>query len=626
MPTNYLTVKNLSKSWGVQPLFQDISFGINEGQKIALIAANGTGKTTLLKILAGKDVPDSGTVEKHSGLRIGYLPQHPVLDDNKTVAEILFHFDSHIVSVIRKYHKNLTLYEKQPDKENENNLNISIQEMDMYQAWNYESKIKEILFQLDLTDTSQPVGTLSGGQRKKLALASVLIDETDLLIFDEPTNHLDIKTIEWLESYLSRQKQSLLMVTHDRYFLDNVCNEILELDNGQLYHYHGNYQYFLEKKAERIANQEAEIEKAKNLYRKELEWMRRQPKARAGKAKARKDAFYDLEKIIKKKTSQKQLEFSTRMSRQGKKILEIKNLSKRYGDTVILDNFSYIFKKGEKIGIAGDNGSGKTTFLNLITGKTQPDKGEIITGQTTKFGYFTQQNLKVNPEAKIIDIVKDVAEYIITGKEKISASVFLNRFGFDNELIHSQFQSLSGGEKRKLQLLLTLLENPNFLILDEPTNDLDIFTLEKLEEFLKDFPGCLLIVSHDRYFLDKLSDHLFLFSGNGKIKDFYGSYSDYKILKDLQEREKKTERKEKKERKKPPARNTLKATYKEKKEFEALEKEIEALEQEKEDIIGKMNSGQLLPEEFKDVSIRLKEIEHLLETKEMRWLELSEKM
>ena len=627
MAVNFLTAENLTKSWGDKPLFHNISFGINEGQKIALIARNGTGKTSLLNILVGKDIPDEGTVKKRNNLRIGYLPQHQAFDEDKTIQEILFHFDNAVVGVIRKYQEIVLEYEKNPNKENENRLHQSIQEMDGYEAWDYENRIKEILAKLHLTGLHQRVGTLSGGQKKKLALAAVLIDESDLLIFDEPTNHLDIKTIEWLEEYLDRQKQSILMVTHDRYFLDAVCNEIIEIDRQELFHYRGNYEYYLSKKAERIAREQTEIEKAKNLYRKELEWMRRQPKARATKAKARIDSFYDLEETAKRRTERKKMEFSMRMSRQGKKILELKKVSKSFGDITILKDFEYIFNRGEKIGIVGDNGSGKSTFLNLLTGKIKPDSGDIILGQTTKFGYFTQANLKPVPGQRVIDIVKEVAEYIEMGKKLQSASVFLNYFGFHQDLQHSYYENLSGGEKRKLQLLLTLLEKPNFLILDEPTNDLDIYTLEKLEAFLADFKGCLMVVSHDRYFLDKLSDHLFVFKGKGEIKDFVGNYSDYREMMIIQENLQKREaRKEKKTVVHKENKNKNKATYKERKEFEALEIRIEDLEKEKAILLEKMNSGKLQNAEFQEVAMRYAEIEKDLEEKEMRWLELSEKM
>ncbi len=627
MATNYLTAEKLTKSWGDKPLFQDISFGINEGQKIALIARNGIGKTSLLNILVGNDIADEGAVKVRNGLRIGFLTQNLKFDKEKTVQEVLFHFDNRVVGVIQKYQLVLSQYEENPDKDNENKLNESIQEMDQYEAWDYENKIKEILSQLQLTNLEQKVGTLSGGQKKKLALAAVLIDESDLLIFDEPTNHLDIKTIEWLEDYLDRQKQSILMVTHDRYFLDAVCNEIIEIDNQELHRYRGNYEYFLEKKAERILREQTEIEKAKNLYRKELDWMRRQPKARTTKSKARIDSFYELEKTATKRTQQKKMEFSIRMSRQGKKILEVKKLSKSFGDIVILKDYEYIFNRGEKIGIVGGNGSGKSTFLNLLTGEISPDSGEIVRGLTTRFGYFTQNNLVIDPSTRVLDVVKEIAEYIEMGKEELSASVFLDHFGFNHSLQHSYYESLSGGEKRKLQLLITLIKNPNFLILDEPTNDLDIYTLEKLEEFLADFKGCLIIVSHDRYFLDKLSDHIFVFQGNGKIKDFVGSYSDYRELEIIQENIKRKEvRKEKKTTEPIVKQKKLKATYKEKKEFESLEAEMENLEVEKSKLIEEMNSGSLSPEEFQKASTRYAKVEENLEEKEMRWLELSELM
>jgi ATP-binding cassette subfamily F protein uup len=626
MAINYLTAINLSKTWGEQALFKEISFGINEGQKIALVARNGTGKTTLLHILVGNDIPDTGEVKKRSGLRIGFLSQNPKFDESHTIEEVLFHSENKVMQVIRGYHNALDNYEKDFSKSNEEKLNEFTQLMDYHSAWDYGSKIKEILFKLNLHNLEQKVATLSGGQRKKLAIASILIDKNDLLILDEPTNHLDIKTIEWLEEYLNKQKQAILMVTHDRYFLDAISNEVLEIDNQQLYHYHGNYEFFLEKKAERLIKEQTEIEKARNLYRKELEWMRRQPKARTHKSKSRIESFYEIEKIARKRTEQKQIEFSMRMSRQGKKILEVKDLSKSFGDLRVLDSFEYIFKGGERIGIVGDNGSGKTTFLNMLTGKLSPDTGEIVLGQTTRFGYFTQDALKVDPSLRVLEIVKEIAEYVQIGKESQAVSIFLTHFGFSHTLQHSYYESLSGGEKRKLQLLITLIKNPNFLILDEPTNDLDIYTLEKLEDFLLDYKGCLLIVSHDRYFLDKLADHLFLFKGNGKVKDFVGNYSDYQEMRLIEENQKKKAAK----KAKPPIAKIQRAkdkpTYKEIKEFERLEVEIEDMEEEKARIMDEMNSGNLAPDVFRDVSIRYSEIERLLEEKELRWLELSEKM
>ena len=627
MAISYLVAENLSKSWGDKPLFQNLNITINEGQKIALVAQNGTGKTSLLNILCGIDIPDSGEIRRKENLRIAYLQQEPYFKKGLTVNEVLFHADNRFIEIIKQYQKALKQFEKEINLESQGQLDTATQAMDHAEAWDYELKVKEILEKFELTNYEQKAESLSGGQRKKLALASILIDDADLLILDEPTNHLDIEMIEWLEAYISKQKMSLLMVTHDRYFLDAVCNEIIEIDQQQSFIYRGNYSYFVQKKAEREALQIAEIEKAKNRYRTELDWMRRQPKARTTKSKARIDSFYELEKVAQKRLEQKRLDFSVKMSRQGRKILEIKNLSKSYGNLNLIQNFDYIFKRGERIGIVGDNGSGKTTFLDLISQKIQPDSGEVIVGETTRFGYFTQNGIQDQDDMRVLEIVKEIAEYIDMGKNQIAAAQFLFHFGFSHSLQHSFFSSLSGGEKRKLHLVLTLLKNPNFLILDEPTNDLDLFTLGRLEEFLLDFQGCLLIVSHDRYFLDRLADHLFVFKGNGAIKDFVGNYSDFREMQIFEANE---ERKAEKANKKvvaPPktvSAKPRKASFKEQKEFEKLEEELANLESEKEELINQMNSGELSPDKLQEVSKRFEQLSEELEEKEFRWLELSE--
>lgn len=627
MAISYLVAENLSKSWGDKPLFQNLNITINEGQKIALIAQNGTGKTSLLNILYGIDIPDSGEIRRKENLRIAYLQQEPYFKKGLTVNEVLFHADNRFIEIIKQYQNALKQFEKKINTESQRQLDTATQAMDHAEAWDYELKVKEILEKFELTNYEQKVETLSGGQRKKLAMASILIDDADLLILDEPTNHLDIEMIEWLEAYISKQKMSLLMVTHDRYFLDAVCNQIIEIDQQQSFIYRGNYSYFVQKKAEREALQIAEIEKAKNRYRTELDWMRRQPKARTTKSKARIDSFYDLEKVAKKRLEQKRLDFSVKMSRQGRKILEIKNLSKGYGDLNLIQDFDYIFKRGERIGIVGDNGSGKTTFLDLISQKIQPDSGEVIVGETTRFGYFTQSGIQHQDDMRVLEIVKEIAEYIDMGKNQISAAQFLFHFGFSHSLQHSFFSSLSGGEKRKLHLVLTLLKNPNFLILDEPTNDLDLFTLGRLEEFLLEFQGCLLIVTHDRYFLDRLADHLFIFKGNGEIKDFVGNYSDYQEMQVFEASEEKKAEKANKKVIAPPktvSAKPRKASFKEQKEFEKLEKDISNLETEKENLIVQMNSGELSPDKLQEVSKRFEQLSEELEEKEMRWLELSE--
>ena len=627
MAVSYLIAENLTKSWGDKPLFRNLNIIINEGQKIALVAANGTGKTSLLNILCGLDIPDSGEIHQKENLRISYLQQETFFEKGLTINEVLFHADNRFIEIIKQYQNALKLYEKEINTKSQGKLDLAIQAMDHAEAWDYELKVKEILEKFELTNYEQKVDALSGGQRKKLAMASILIDDADLLVLDEPTNHLDIEMIEWLEAYISKQKMSLLMVTHDRYFLDAVCNEIIEIDQQTSFIYRGNYSYFVQKKAEREVAEAAEIEKAKNLYRTELDWMRKQPKARTHKSKARIDSFYDLEKVAQKRLEQKRLNFNIKMSRQGGKILEIKKLSKSYGDLKLIENFDYIFKRGERIGIVGDNGSGKTTFLDLLTQKIAPDSGKVIIGETTRFGYFTQEGIQAKDDLRVLEIVKEIADHIDLGKSIISAAQFLYHFGFSHNLQHSYFSSLSGGEKRKLHLVITLLKNPNFLVLDEPTNDLDLFTLGRLEEFLLEFNGCLLIVSHDRYFLDRLSDHLFIFKGNGQIKDFVGNYSDYKEMQEFETSEEKKAVKANRKIDTPPKVTTdkpRKASYKEQKEFEKLEEEIANLEIEKEELINQMNSGVLTPDDFKNISKRFEQLSEELETKELRWLELSE--
>ena len=624
---NYLVAENLTKSYGEKLLFEDISFSIEQGQKIALIAKNGAGKSSLLNILMGFDIPDNGKVSIHKNIKISYLKQGVDNDNNNTINEIIYNSDNQYLSALREYNKCLEqISSENKTKETEKALEEAISKMDNLNAWDYENKVKEILSRFKINDLNQLYKNLSGGQKKKVSLAKALIEQADLLFLDEPTNHLDISMIEWLENYLAKQKQSLLLVTHDRYFLDNVCNEIIELDDYKLFRYKGNFEYFLKKKAERKATEEQKIEKAKNLYKKELEWINRQPQARATKSKARIDAFKGLKEQAFKKIDEPKTELKINMSRIGKKILEIKNVSKAYDHKNIITDFSYIFKRGERIGIVGENGVGKSTLLNLITGDTTPDKGEVVVGQTINFGYYNQNGIFSPEDKRVIDIVKDIAEKIEYDKKTISASVFLSYFNFSDTLQYNFYSNLSGGEKRRLYLLITLLKNPNFLILDEPTNDLDILTLSMLEEFLKKYQGCLMIVSHDRHLLDNMVDHIFSFEGNGKIKDYPGNYSYYKEKKAIYQSITKQSKQTKKEKKPVAAKQNNKPTYKQKQEFETLSQEIDSLETEKKAILENLNNGTQDVKRLQELSGRYQEIEKLLEIKSDRWLELSEIM
>ena len=631
---NYLTVEKLSKTIGEKELFSEITFGLEKGQKTALIARNGTGKSTLLNIIAGYDSPDSGQVVIRNDITVSYLPQMDRFADNFSVLDAIFDAQTPTIQAIKEYESCMLMAENGNDSpELHQRLQKAILEMDRLQAWDFEARAKEILSRFGIHDIFKNINELSGGQRKKAALAKTLIADTDLLILDEPTNHLDVEMIEWLENYLQAANVTLLMVTHDRYFLDQVCNDIIELDHGQLYHYRGKYDYFVEKKAERLANAAAENEKLRQLFRKELEWVHTSPQARTTKARARINAFEELKKEVSKAPEQKQEGFKVRTERLGNKILEINNLDFAYPNNVLLDDFSYIFKKGEKCGIVGPNGTGKSTFLKLIMGELQADGGKITPGLTIQFGYFSQDGLPYSGNKRIIDLVKEQAEVIrMDNGNYMGASQFLNHFGFKYEQQYTYYEDLSGGEKRKLHLLITLLKNPNFLILDEPTNDFDIDTLNLLEDFLENYTGCILMVSHDRWFMNKLVDHIFVFEGHGKIKDYYGNYTEYRLERDkelkLQKRIAKinapaaTE-----ESKSKPSRatNPNKMTFKERKEFETLEVEIEQLEKEKAELIEKMNSGAGSSQELTDWSRRYQEVEASLDEKSMRWLELSEK-
>ena len=626
---NILSVENLSKWYGDKLLFENISFGINRGQKVALIAKNGIGKTSLLNIINGLDIADSGRSTLRGDVRVGYLPQ---LFDNKesiSVFDAIFDAKNSVTDAIKEYETALMTYQTNPTAENQQQMEKSVEKMDNLRAWDFESRVKEMLHRFDIQNVFKNMQELSGGQKKKVALVKVLLSDVDFLILDEPTNHLDIEMIEWLEHFLLTANTTLLMVTHDRFFLNKVCDEILELDSGNIYRYRGKYDYFLEKKAERIANLTAEIEKAKSLYRSELEWIRATPSARSTKAKARIDSFETIRQKAFTNVEQKNKNFAVKTERTGNKILEINNLDFAFEDKVILNDFSYIFKKGERCGVVGKNGSGKTTFLRLIMNELRPSAGKITAGETIIFGYYSQDGLSVSNNGKrIIDIVKEHAEMIrMADGNYITASAFLNHFGFTYEHQYTYFENLSGGQRRKLHLLMVLLKNPNFLILDEPTNDFDIETLTILEDFLSQYTGCLLIVSHDRWFMDKLVDHIFIINEGGKVKDFYGNYSDYKA--DLQQKERFLKLQQKNEKqtvvKEQKPINTNKRTYKEQKEFELLEVEIAAMEQEKADILTRLNSGESSTETLTVWSQRYAELDTELEEKTMRWIELSEK-
>ncbi|HPS71638.1 MAG TPA: ABC-F family ATP-binding cassette domain-containing protein [Bacteroidales bacterium] len=629
---NYLTVEKLTKSFGEKLLFDQITFGIEKGQKTALIAKNGTGKTTLLNIIAGLEYPDEGQVVTRKDITISYLPQMDDVNDQYSVLDLIFESQTPVIQAVKEYETCISLAKKGEDEQLHSRMEHALLEMDRLHAWDMESKVKEILSRFGIDDIFKNLGEMSGGQRKKTALAKTLITETDLLILDEPTNHLDIDMIEWLEEYLSTSNTTLLMVTHDRFFLDQVCNNIIELDNHKIYQYKGKYDYYLEKKAERIANESAEFDKIKHLYRTELEWVHTSPQARTTKAKARIKAFEELNEAAHKKVEKQSESFQVKTERLGNKILEINNLDFSYPDKLILDDFSYIFKKGEKCGIVGRNGTGKSTLLKLIMGEINPIAGKITPGLTIQFGYFAQDGLQVEGNRRVIDIVKENAEMIrLQSGNMVGASQFLNYFGFKYEQQYTYYEDLSGGEKRKLHLLITLIKNPNFLILDEPTNDFDIETLNLLEEFLDNYQGCILVVSHDRWFMNKLVDHIFVFEGEGKVKDFYGNYTEYRVEKEKQDRLKRKQERalnqeiSKNSESEPVKKTTNKLTFKEKKEFEQLEINIEHLEKEKTELIHLMNSGSGSGIQLKDWSSRYGEVENELDIKMMRWLELSEK-
>jgi ABC transport system ATP-binding/permease protein len=622
---NYLLTENLSKSFGERTLFENLSFAIEQGQKIALVARNGAGKSTLLRILIGKETSDTGSVRVNKDIRMAYLPQEPELDDKMSILDCVLAGGNRMIDAVKQYEEAMDSLGEEDNTANHRKLEQATNLMDNLNAWDYEQKITQILTRLKINHLHQTIATLSGGQKKRVALAKVLIEEPDLVLMDEPTNHLDLEMVEWLEQYLKRSSLSLLLITHDRYFLDRITNEILELENGQLYRYKGNYEFYLEKKAEREENLLKEVDKSKNLMRTELEWMRRQPKARGTKSKSRIDSFYDLKDKASQKLNTQNIELNVQMSRMGNKVLEMEHVTKAFDHLKILDDFDYVFQKKERVGIVGPNGVGKTTFLELITGKQQPDSGKIDTGQTIVFGYYSQAGIKLPDDKRVIEVVTDIAEVIPLGRgETISASQFLQKFGFDPARQYTYVSKLSGGEKRRLYLLTVLVKNPNFLILDEPTNDLDIVTLTTLEDFLVNFAGCLIIVSHDRYFLDRLATHLFIFEGAGVIKDFNGTYSEYREM--LQEKDKEKE-KGKKIPVQPESPNTSaprKLSFKEKREIELLELEMANLETRKNELEQKLSGGFGTPQDFAGWSKELNQIKEQLETKGERWLELSE--
>lgn len=623
---NLLSVENIAKAYGELVLFEDISFGVNKNQKIALIAKNGDGKTSILNILSGKDVPDTGLVNYRKGVRVSYLEQEPELNPDLTIEETILASDNEVLKVILTYENALE------NPEDEDAYQKAFEAMDLLDAWDFETQYKQILFKLKLEDIHAKVALLSGGQKKRLALANALINRPDLLILDEPTNHLDLEMIEWLEHYFAKEKMTLFMVTHDRYFLERVCNEIIELDGGKLYPYKGNYTYYLEKKEARIEQEAVEQHKSKLLFKKELAWMRRQPKARTTKSKSRIDDF----KVIKEKAHQRrvahEVQLEINMARIGSKILELHKISKSYPNKPILEQFEYTFTKGERVGIIGKNGTGKSTFLNIISGLDQPDAGKVVVGDTIKMGYYTQKGIPIKPGQKVIDVIREFGDYIPLKKGKqISAQQLLERFLFDRKKQYDFVEKLSGGERKRLYLCTVLIQNPNFLILDEPTNDLDIVTLNVLESFLLDFPGCLLVVSHDRYFMDKIVDHLFVFRGDARIEDFPGNYSDFRTYEDsviIENRKEKSKVQVSDTNKKSwkTEDSAAKLSYLEQKEYKSLEKEINKLEVKQGEIQQKFTAGDLSGELIDALSIELKEIAHAIETKTERWFELSARL
>ncbi|MFB9058002.1 ABC-F family ATP-binding cassette domain-containing protein [Mariniflexile ostreae] len=617
---NYLTVENISKSYGELTLFEDLSFSVHKDQKIAFVAKNGTGKTSILNILSGDDTADTGNVIFRKGIKVSFLSQDPKFDPDLTVEETIFASDNPILKVISNYDKALL------DPEDADAYQKAFEAMERYQAWDFETLYKQILFKLKLETLHQKVGTLSGGQKKRLALANALINKPDLLILDEPTNHLDLEMIEWLEAFFAKENITLFMVTHDRYFLERVCNEIIELDEGQLYSYKGNYSYYLEKRDARIEQEAVETGKAKQLFKKELDWMRRQPKARTTKSKSRIDDFQDIKHRAHQRRNDHEVQLELNMERMGSKVVEFHKVSKSFKDKVILDGFDYNFIKGERAGIIGKNGTGKTTFLNILTETAAADSGKVTVGETIKFGYYTQDGIKIKPQQKVIDVIREFGDFIPLKKgRQISAQQLLERFLFSRKKQYDFVEKLSGGERKRLYLCTVLIQNPNFLILDEPTNDLDIVTLNVLESFLLDFPGCVLVVSHDRYFMDKVVDHLFVFKGDGVIEDFPGNYTDYRVYEDSQA-DAVPVSEEKKEKQSWKEKEAKKLSYNEEKELKNIESKLNSLAFDKKEMETKFNNPELSQDEINKLSEKLQKIIDAISEKEGRWFELSSKL
>jgi ATP-binding cassette subfamily F protein uup len=617
---NYLTVENISKSYGELTLFENISFSIHKDEKIAFVAKNGTGKTSILNMLSGDDEPDTGLITYRKDIAVSFLPQDPKLDPSLTVEETIFASENPILKVILNYEHALL------NPEDEKSYQKAFEAMEQHQAWDFETQYKQILFKLKLENLNQKVSTLSGGQKKRLSLANALINKPDLLILDEPTNHLDLEMIEWLEAFFAKENITLFMVTHDRYFLERVCNEIIELDEGELFTYKGNYSYYLEKREARIEQIATETGKAKQLFKKELEWIRRQPKARTTKSKSRIDDFQDIKHRASQRRNDHQVQLELNMERLGNKIIELHKVCKSYKDKVILDSFSYTFQNGERMGIIGKNGTGKSTFLNLLTESVKPDSGKIVIGETVKFGYYTQNGISIKPEQKVIDVIREFGDYIPLKKgRQISAQQLLERFLFSRKKQYDFVEKLSGGERKRLYLCTVLIQNPNFLILDEPTNDLDIVTLNVLENFLLDFPGCVIVVSHDRYFMDKVVDHLFVFRGDGIIEDFPGNYTDFRVYDDSQsvEEDDQTKKKEKSNWKKT---DNNKLSYNEEKELRNIESKLNTLAFDKKELESKFHEPNLSQDDILELSEKLQKIIDDMDAKEERWFELSSKL
>jgi ATP-binding cassette subfamily F protein uup len=614
---NYLNVENISKSYGEVTLFKGITFSIHKGQKIAFIAKNGTGKTSILKIISGEDSSDSGNITYRKNIAVSFLSQDPKFDDSLTVEQSIFNSENPILKVIANYEKAIL------KSEDEENYQKAFEDMELFQAWDFETQYKQILFKLKLDKINQKVGELSGGQKKRLSLANALINKPDLLVLDEPTNHLDLEMIEWLESYFAKENITLFMVTHDRYFLERVCNEILELDQGELHSYKGNYSYYLDKRKDRVERQAIEHGKVKQLFKKELSWMRKQPKARTTKSKSRIDDFKEIKQRAQQRRVEHEVQLELNMERLGTKIVELVKVSKSYEEKVILDQFNYMFQRGERVGIIGKNGTGKSTFLDILTAKTGPESGKIIIGDTVKFGYYTQNGIKVKEDQKVIDVVRDFGDFIPLKKGKqISAQQLLERFLFSRQKQYDFVEKLSGGERKRLYLCTVLIQNPNFLILDEPTNDLDIVTLNVLESFLLDFPGCVIVVSHDRYFMDKVVDHLLVFKGNGDVEDFPGNYSDYRSYEDSKPVFKKEPKKDKIW--KSSSKNKL--SYNEEKELKNIETKIKTLVYKKKELEKEFVNDSLSQDKILLMSKELEKVINEINTREERWFELSSKL